>query len=144
MFEPSLSNQVVFTWLLGSETKGDKPTSLRRAYHESGAWGRFLYRLIGTFFHEELMLRECDTLALYNMLGGRTKTELESMGTPVTLPLRILGGDAKNFHTFLQSGDPEDKHDLVIHTTHKTYVKKLHSELFQKGSRAVIMDIFTD
>lgn len=90
------------------------------------------------------MLRECDTLALYNMLGGRTKTELESMGTPVTLPLRILGGDAKNFHTFLQSGDPEDKHDLVIHTTHKTYVKKLHSELFQKGSRAVIMDIFTD
>jgi hypothetical protein len=116
----------------------DRSTSLRRAYHEWGPKSRFFYRLFTDISHQELELRECNALAVYQMMAPRTKSELESMGTPVKLPLLIIAGDTKYFQAFLNKEDPEDKHHLVLFTTHKTYVKRLSSKLFEKGSKYII------
>jgi len=116
----------------------DRSTSFRRAYHEWGPKSRFLYRFFGTLSHQELELRECNALAVYEMMAPRTKSELESMGTPVKLPLLIIAGDTKYFQAFLNKEDPEEKHHLVIFTTHKTYTKRLYSKLFEKGSKYII------
>lgn len=66
------------------------------------------------------------------------------MGAPVKLPLPILAGDTKNFHTFLQKKDPRDKHHLVLFTTHKRYIKNLWSKLFEKGFKYEINPIFAE
>jgi hypothetical protein len=123
----------------------DRSTSLRRAYHEWGPWSRFLYRLLTNFTHQELELRECDATAVYDMMmDPQSKSQLESVGAPVKLPLPILAGETKNFHTFLQKQDPEDRHHLVLFTTHKTYAKRLWSKLFEEGYKYVIAGVFTE
>lgn len=122
----------------------NSPTSFRRAYHEWGRGSRFLYRKFMTLSHQELDLRECDASTVYAMTMPHTKTQLESMGAPVKLPLLILAGGTRNFHTFLQKKDSEDKHHLVILTTHKTYVTNLSSKLFEKGFKYVIHGVFAE
>lgn len=122
----------------------DTPTSFRRAYHEWGAWSRFFYRWSGTLHHQELGLRECDASTVYDMMRLHTKTQLESMGVPVKLPLPILAGDTRNFHTFLQKKDPRDKHHLVLFTTHKKYVMNLFSKLFEEGFKYEIPGVFAE
>jgi hypothetical protein len=44
----------------------------------------------------------------------------------------------------LQKKDPEDKHHLVLFTTHEKYVKRLPSELFEKGFRYEIHGVFAE
>jgi len=69
---------------------------------------------------------------------------LESMGTPVKLPVLIPADDTKYFHTFLQKKDPGDKHHLLLFTTHKRYVKSLWSKLFEKGFKYEIHPVFAE
>ena len=117
----------------------DRSTSLGRAYHQWGPKSRFFYRLFTDLSHQELIeLRECNASAVYQMMVPRAKSELESMGTLVKLPLLIIAGDTKYFQAFLNKEDPEDKHHLVLFTTHKTYTKRLSSKLFEKGSNFAI------
>jgi hypothetical protein len=116
----------------------DRSTSFRRAYHEWGPRSRFFYRLFVDLSHQELELRECNASAVYQMMAPRTKSELESIGTLVKLPLLIIAGDTKYFQAFLNKEDPEEKHHLVLFTTHKTYAKRLSSKLFEKGSKYAI------
>jgi len=123
----------------------DRSTSLRRAYHEWGPWARFLYRLFESFGHQELELRECDATAVYDMMmGPHNKSQLESMGTPVKLPLPILAGGTRNFHTFLLKKEPRYKHHLVFYTTSKRFVKSLWSKLFEKGFKYEIHGVFAE
>jgi hypothetical protein len=131
---------VVF-WIRNQD---DTPTSLRRAYHEWGARSRSFYRRSFTFHHQELELRECDASSVYDMMKPHTKSQLESMGISVKLPLLIPAGDTKNFHTFLQKKDPRDKHHLVFSTTRKRFVKNLWSKLFEKGFKYEIHGVFAE
>ena len=114
-------------------------------YHEWGPWSRFFYRKLGSYSHDELELRECDAAAFYDMtMPPHTKSELESMGTPIKLPILIIAGDTKYFHTFLGKENPKEKHHLVLFTTHKTYSKRLWSKLFSEGCKYVIFGGLTE
>ncbi len=124
--------------------KGEGATSLTRAYHEYGPWGRFFYRLFRDYSHQELVLKEVDASTLYDIFRLRSKKELELMGNPVTLPLGMEEGNTRFFHTLLERSEPDAKHHLVLLTTHRVYVKRLSSEFFREGSRAAILGVFHD